>query len=344
MKLLTILRIKKLLRKALLYSLWPHGMRRVLKGIRDDIWCRWKLHRKGITIYEDEGLVFVGKDGKKIIVGNEVATSKEQISLLLSSFEKVFCISGLRFEDRTIDFTREISLGGFLVKTTFVMALEYDIMRYYNRYYALKEGDIVFDCGAFHGIYALMASKLVGETGRVFCFEPDNENAKMLEANILRNGIRNVSIVRKGVWSLGGGLPFNFRGAATSCVDFRMVSRGGGAGIEVVSIPEFFRENGLETIDFVKMDIEGAEIEVIEGCREFLRSHGVMFAIASYHLRDGQETYRKLERLFGDIGYGFVTEVTETITTYAWPKEIVPLHGAEEVTSELVVSPGGRRN
>ena len=70
------------------------------------------------------------------------------------------------------------------------------------------------------------------------------------------------------------------------------------------------------------MDIEAAEIEVIEGAVDFMKTQPINFAIASYHLRDGQETYHAVEKLLQLAGYGYATEFTETITTYAWPKAL----------------------
>ena len=54
----------------------------------------------------------------------------------------------------------------------------------------------------------------------------------------------------------------------------------------------------------MKMDIEGAEVAVIEGAQSFLRAHPIHLAIESYHRINGELTYRALERLFFGIGYG----------------------------------------
>jgi len=59
----------------------------------------------------------------------------------------------------------------------------------------------------------------------------------------------------------------------------------------------------LERLDFVKKDIEGVEIEALEGSLSLLSSHKPRFAIASYHLRDGRRTAETLEQMFRSAGY-----------------------------------------
>jgi arsenate reductase-like glutaredoxin family protein len=65
------------------------------------------------------------------------------------------------------------------------------------------------------------------------------------------------------------------------------------------------------------MDIEGAEIEVLEGAKDFLRNKNIHFAIASYHHRNGEQTYKTLEKIFAEIGYQAETGFHRHLTTWA---------------------------
>ena len=65
--------------------------------------------------------------------------------------------------------------------------------------------------------------------------------------------------------------------------------------------------NDINKLDFVKMDIEGAEIEALEGCIVTIKSLSPNFAIASYHIVNGEPTYIKLEKFFEKIKYPYRT-------------------------------------
>src|SRR5271155_2017027 len=72
----------------------------------------------------------------------------------------------------------------------------------------LRPGMVFYDLGANIGLFTLLGARLVGETGKVFSFEPDPENATRLRRNIQRNGFTNIIIVDSGVWSKTGKLNF----------------------------------------------------------------------------------------------------------------------------------------
>ena len=60
----------------------------------------------------------------------------------------------------------------------------------------LHPGMVFYDLGANIGLFTLLAARLVGDSGKVFSFEPDPENAARLRRNIQRNGFANVTVVR----------------------------------------------------------------------------------------------------------------------------------------------------
>ena len=72
----------------------------------------------------------------------------------------------------------------------------------------------------------------------------------------------------------------------------------------------------------MKIDIEGAEIEAVEGARQVIEELKPRFAIASYHVRDGKPTSEILPELFAAVGYHVETGFEQHRTTYASP---VPL-------------------
>ncbi len=310
-----MLEAKKALRKLLLYGMWTPGMKSAMKKTAESLSLNYHCLKNGLKMERNQGSVSFSKGNRKVIIPDDFEAQHAA-----KFFDIFFSAPALSENGDLLDMRGPVKIDGFSIKTTCGMVLESISIGSYNKHYQLKEGDVVFDCGSFHGVYALYASRKVGKTGTVYAFEPDEKNLAVLLGNLKANGATNVKIVKKGMWNKPGRLSFIQGNEATSSVVFSNQVPPGAVSIEVTTIPEFFKSQGLQKLDFVKMDIEAAEIEVIEGAVDFMKTQPINFAIASYHLRDGQETYHVVEKLLQSAGYGYVTEYTGTITTYAWPK------------------------
>ena len=133
----------------------------------------------------------------------------------------------------------------------------------------LRQGDVFYDLGANIGFFTLLASRLVGSGGAVVAFEPDPANRRVLEANVARNGIANVEVVEKAVAGRSGALRF----AAVESTRSRF-ARNDEPGIEVpVTTLDDFVAEGWPVPTLVKLDIEGAEVEALDGARALLTQH-----------------------------------------------------------------------
>lgn len=176
-------------------------------------------------------------------------------------------------------------------------------------------GSVVFDGGAFCGEMTIVLARIVGPSGRIFAFEPDPVNCRMLRRNIEEAGLQNVTVIERGLWRETDELVFE--------TDHQLSSRivlgqsGGGLRIPVVGFKDACELAGAIP-NFVKMDIEGAEVEVIEGAKDFIAGQRIHFSIASYHDRGGRPTSALLEPLFASIGYRVETGFPDHQTTWAW--------------------------
>src|SRR5207244_3775576 len=92
----------------------------------------------------------------------------------------------------------------------------------------------------------------------------------------------------------------------------------GDSEIEVCSLDSELSKLGIQKIDVLKMDIEGAEIEAIQGAVKTLKSNKVNVMIASYHIINGQTTSFFLERYLKSIGYQTKSDFKKHLTTYGW--------------------------
>jgi FkbM family methyltransferase len=134
----------------------------------------------------------------------------------------------------------------------------------------IKPGDVVLDIGAHIGYFTLIFARLVGERGRVFAFEPDPTNYALLEKNVKANGYTNVTLVQKAVSDKSERIKlFSDRAqdGRQSIIEFGDDCKG--IEVESVRLDDFFRDYS-GPIDFVKMDIEGAEPTAIEGMTRLL--------------------------------------------------------------------------
>lgn len=189
---------------------------------------------------------------------------------------------------------------------------------YYQHFYKVKRGDVVIDAGANDGYLALLFSKLVGDDGKIYAFEPDSINVGHIRDNIKlnRGAEKNIAIEDLLLWNENTEVDFYEAGTVGSSAVW--IPEGGQTVKKrTVTIDSWAETQELNRLDFIKMDIEGAEIEAIEGSAEVIKKLKPNFAIASYHVVNGEQTYIKLEKMFEKMDYPFKTvrfKETEIIT------------------------------
>lgn len=134
-------------------------------------------------------------------------------------------------------------------------------------------GDVVLDIGANIGYYTLILARLVGEKGRVYAFEPDPTNFQLLKKNVRANGYHNVVFVQKAVSDASGALSLYL--CPDNKGDHRIYDSHDERNvvtIEATTLDEHFSEF-QGTINFIKMDIQGAEGRAVRGMRRLLERH-----------------------------------------------------------------------
>jgi len=143
----------------------------------------------------------------------------------------------------------------------------------------IHRGGCFYDVGAHIGYYSLIAARLVGETGQVVAFEPDPDNLELLRTNCERNDLHGVAICTNAAWSHGGKVEFQ-RGSDNSRMTGRVVdqssqqaaSRSHSLFCNAVTLDLFAMQNRPPS--FVKIDVEGGEVEVLKGARTLLAEVG----------------------------------------------------------------------
>jgi FkbM family methyltransferase len=137
----------------------------------------------------------------------------------------------------------------------------------------LEPGMGVVDVGAHVGFFTLIAARLVGPTGRVYAFEPEPLNYALLSANIQKNGYSNILAVQKALANSSGP-----RQLFISSLDNGSHSLYRGRGrqgketlpIEATTLDAFLATQEWPRVALVKIDVEGAELSVLEGMSRLL--------------------------------------------------------------------------
>lgn len=180
------------------------------------------------------------------------------------------------------------------------------------------KGDTVIDGGAYLGNFAILAARLVGRRGRVIALEPDPATAQALRSRMEQLGLGNVQVVAKGLWDKEEEIPFYMHeGVGLSSLFPSETDQPARTSIQCTSLDALVADLQLERVDFVKMDVEGAEIEALSGASDTLTRHHPAMAVATYHERDGALTSAKVEQQLASLGYTVTTDWPWHLTTYA---------------------------
>ncbi|MBW6497513.1 MAG: FkbM family methyltransferase [Bacteroidales bacterium] len=137
----------------------------------------------------------------------------------------------------------------------------------------LKEGDVFVDVGANIGCYTLVAAKLVGPTGRVFAFEPVSYVFEHLQFNLQLNGFSQVIPERLALLDKPVSVELYIadrENLGMSSIFHHDTESGITEKADAVSLDDYAAGAGIDQINIVKIDIEGAELEALMGMEQSL--------------------------------------------------------------------------
>jgi FkbM family methyltransferase len=136
----------------------------------------------------------------------------------------------------------------------------------------LQSGMVVIDIGAHVGYYTLLAAKLVGPTGKVYAFEPAPGNHDTLLKNIELNNYSNITATKMALSDQKGNATIYLSGLDTgrhSLYQHGLPERG-STSVETTTLDYFLESEGWPHVDVIKVDVEGAEVAVLDGMARLL--------------------------------------------------------------------------
>jgi FkbM family methyltransferase len=174
--------------------------------------------------------------------------------------------------------------------------------RVYEKFSSPREGDTVIDVGAHVGTFTVRAAELVGDKGLVIAIEPEPKNLHFLSHNIERHNLRNVKVISKAVLDKVGKTRL-YLSESSRCHSL-LYSSNNYVEVETDCLDNIIVQLGLERVDFVKIDIEGAELEALKGATRILTFPGIKLSIAAYHsLPDGQPQLSSIVSYLASRGF-----------------------------------------
>jgi FkbM family methyltransferase len=138
----------------------------------------------------------------------------------------------------------------------------------------LHEGMTVLDIGANRGYYTLLASRKVGRSGRVIAFEPSPRDRRFLKTNLLMSRCKNVTVEPVALGSEPEEAElYVVQGFSTGCNCLRRpdpLHKVKRLNVKVCTLDEYVHARQIPQADFVKMDVEGGELDVLRGAARLL--------------------------------------------------------------------------
>lgn len=205
----------------------------------------------------------------------------------------------------------------------------------------LKKGDTVIDVGAYvDGWYTLFPAVLVGNSGHVYSFEPHPEFFKRLKANIFLNKLKNITLVKKGVYDKIQSVEFYVEGGCSSIVkthaeSYKKISTP-KITIHTTTIDEFVNTNKIKKLNLIKIDVEGIEMNVLKGAKKTLQKMhpNLVIEVLDNQLKLGGSSKKEVLSFLKSLGYYAYSFTSIGLEPYK-TNETMRTHNLYFTTSQL---------
>lgn len=186
----------------------------------------------------------------------------------------------------------------------------------------LNPGDVFYDIGANVGFFSVIAAKLVGDAGKIYAFEPGEDNAKAIRHNARLNNFTQIEVIEKAVSDTSGQgqlLLAQYSGGHALATADTPPDLAGEVTVDLVSIDDLIAENKIAPPNFVKVDVEGAELDVLKGMRETIKTYQptVIYEVDDGDLTAYERKYQELADFFESLNYQ-VTQTEDSYNTIDW--------------------------
>ena len=198
----------------------------------------------------------------------------------------------------------------------------------------IKNGMTCLDIGGNIGYYVLLERKLIGDSGKIIAFEPAPLNFQYLKQNIERNNFQNISLFNFACGNEKKNVKFFINKKSNGSQVYRNESPpdpslGKIITVEMIILDDFLEKINSEKIDFIRMDAEGYELNIIYGLLKTLEKHKPIISIELHKRQLGIERTIEFFKILKSFGY--------EIESYM-PRELdIPIIGSFSEIKKLTI-------
>lgn len=219
---------------------------------------------------------------------------------LTDSSTRTFYLLSLRLGGLPRFVKKTIKVEGFNIKLADPLSFIYQYREIFvDRSYSFKtskSNPTIIDCGSNIGLAAIYY-KSIYPNANVVCIEADPEIAKICIDNISNNQLKNIEVLPKAAWTHNDGVSFSSDGADGGTIDNNSTNK-----IESIDLKQFLES--FESIDFLKIDIEGAEKIVVPHCNDAFKNISNVFL--EYHTNyNEQQNLGEILMQFQSLGFKY---------------------------------------
>lgn len=185
----------------------------------------------------------------------------------------------------------------------------------------LEPGAVFVDVGANKGDFSLLAARLVGSAGRVLAVEPEPQNRRWLDRTIELNGVGDVVSVAEVALDAEDGSATLHLGEMSGWHSLTPgASTGGAVTVATRRLDSLLTDHGLDRVDVVKIDVEGAELRVLAGASGLLARAVPPVLLLDVHPHRGVDPL-EVERM--PVDFGFTVTPVDTTTVCSTTREML---------------------
>lgn len=154
----------------------------------------------------------------------------------------------------------------YILGDQYLPAYEYEVMSEF-----LDEGSVALDVGSFIGTHMVAMAQRVGPSGRVYAFEPQPGCRDLVQRTIRENDLEQCTFIGAAVGDQNTHVKMQTGAGPTATSTLRTLDpwnhHTDALDVDMVRIDDFLTEQNIETVDFLKLDVQGAELEAVEGMK-----------------------------------------------------------------------------
>lgn len=176
-------------------------------------------------------------------------------------------------------------------RTKFIGFYEYKKMNLFKKF--VEPGMTILDIGVNKGYFSLLSAKIMNDKGKILSFEPSPENCYWIKESIAANGYKSIKLFQIALFNKNGEMKL-FMSEKSGHHSLVRNKGLGSINVPTMKLDDIITEQKIGKIDLIKIDVEGAEIQVLEGSFKLLAQQSPKLLI-DIHIIDRKKLFRMLE-------------------------------------------------